>query len=154
MATMIEELNLKFHLILINFHVNSPMWLMVTVLHRAGLDSPQMCSKSFNSSLVVVHRYPHRLHSHFSQVLPNTLGCNKILHSSKSPHFLPWDINSFGLKQLSSICLANSYFAFGAQLSSHYLTSGQGPSLPCFFLFQICHLKALEPILSTCHTGF
>lgn len=96
------------------------MWLMVTVLHRAGLDSPQMCSKSLNSSLVVVHRYPPRLHSHFSQFLPNTLGCNEILHSSKSPRVLPWDIKSFGLKQLSSICLANSYFAFGAQLSSHY----------------------------------
>lgn len=33
---------------------------------------------------------------------------------------ISWDINSFGLGQLSSICLANSYFAFGAQLSNHF----------------------------------
>lgn len=33
---------------------------------------------------------------------------------------LSWDINSFGYEQLPSICLANSYFAFGAQLSNHF----------------------------------
>lgn len=31
---------------------------------------------------------------------------------------LSWDINSFGFEKLPSICLTNSYFAFGAQFSN------------------------------------
>lgn len=144
MATMIEELNLKFHLILVNFHVNSCVWLMVTVLHRAGLDSPQMCSKSLNGSLVVVHRSLYRLHSHFSPFLPSALGRNEILHFSKLPCFqslgiltpLAWDSFPPSVWQIPTLPL-------GLSLAITSLTSCHGPLPPCLFLFQVHHLWAL-----------
>lgn len=85
-----------------------------------------MCSKSLNSSLEVISQFLSLSPSSFLSVLP---GCSWIQWSWiqwNSPCLkitmlsLSWDINSFGYEQLPSICLANSYFAFGAQLSNHF----------------------------------
>ena len=93
-----------------------------------------MCSKSLNSSLSMVYRSFHCLHPYFSPFL----GYNEILHFSKSPcTLLLWHSNSFGFGELPSVCLVNSYSAFGAST-----ICCPGPFPPCHFTFQI---PALTP---------
>ena len=51
---MTEELSFKFYLILINFNLNSHMWLVGTVLDNAALDHQyEMPRKLFTSCKVL-----------------------------------------------------------------------------------------------------
>ena len=63
MARVFQELTFKLYLILVNLNLNSQMWLLTTLVGRAGLDGAEILHRDVGSSwcslsALVVHTWP------------------------------------------------------------------------------------------------